>query len=101
LTLLAHVRGRARRGADPRRGGLGDASPDRVTHSFDLLETAWQDRGNTKTGQIESGDTRRIAMWMLDPDYDGRSFFPRQVFVPMADEGGWLGPPGPEPQGGD
>lgn len=29
-------------------------------------------------------------MWMLDPDYDGRSVFPRQVFFPLADEkGGW------------
>jgi adenine-specific DNA-methyltransferase len=27
---------------------------------------------------------------MLDPDYDGWSLFPRQVFFPMADEsGGW------------
>ena len=25
-----------------------------------------------------------IALWMLDPDYDGRSLFPRQVFFPMA-----------------
>jgi adenine-specific DNA-methyltransferase len=51
-------------------------------HGFDYY--------NTKTGEIESGDTRRIAMWMLDPDYDGRSLFPRQVFFPMADEsGGW------------
>lgn len=23
-------------------------------------------------------------MWLLDPDYDGRSLFPRQVFFPMA-----------------
>ena len=31
-----------------------------------------------------------IAMWMLDPDYDGRSLFPRQVFFPMAgDRDGW------------
>ncbi len=29
-------------------------------------------------------------MWMLDPDYDGRSLFPRQVFFPMAGDGdGW------------
>jgi len=29
-------------------------------------------------------------MWLFDPDYDGRSLFPRQVFFPMADEdGGW------------
>ena len=35
-------------------------------------------------------DTRRIALWMLDTDYDGRSLYPRQVFFPMADEnGGW------------
>ncbi len=51
-------------------------------HGFDYY--------NTKTGQIESGDTGRIALWMLDTDYDGRSLFPRQVFFPMADEsGGW------------
>jgi adenine-specific DNA-methyltransferase len=51
-------------------------------HGFDYY--------NTKTGAIESGDTRRIALWMLDPDYDGRSMFPRQVFFPMADDnGGW------------
>jgi adenine-specific DNA-methyltransferase len=44
---------------------------------------------NTKTGEIESGDTSKIAMWELDTDYDGRSLYPRQVFFPMAgtDEG--------------
>ena len=45
---------------------------------------------NTITGTIESGGADKIAMWMLDPDYDGRSLFPRQVFFPMAAEGdGW------------
>ncbi|MCK4734484.1 MAG: hypothetical protein KAT65_18655 [Methanophagales archaeon] len=45
---------------------------------------------NTKTGTIESGGTEKIAMWMLDTDYDGRSLFPRQVFFPMASEkDGW------------
>ena len=45
---------------------------------------------NTKTGNVESGGSNKIAMWMLDPDYDGRSLFPRQVFFPMAgDEDGW------------
>jgi len=39
---------------------------------------------NTKTGEIESGDTSKIAMWELDTDYDGRSLYPRQVFFPMA-----------------
>jgi adenine-specific DNA-methyltransferase len=39
---------------------------------------------NPRTGSIESGDTTKIALWMLDTDYDGRSLFPRQVFFPMA-----------------
>nr|MBI4156786.1 site-specific DNA-methyltransferase [Candidatus Woesearchaeota archaeon] len=45
---------------------------------------------NTKTGQIESGDSSKIAMWELDTDYDGRSLYPKQVFFPMAGDGeGW------------
>ena len=45
---------------------------------------------NTRTGNIDSGGTDKIAMWMLDTDYDGRSLLPRQVFFPMAGEKeGW------------
>ena len=45
---------------------------------------------DTKTGQIISGDTSKIAMWELDTDYDGRSLYPKQVFFPMAGkEEGW------------
>ena len=45
---------------------------------------------NTRTGTIESGDASKIAMWLLDTDYDGRSLYPRQVFFPMADDDeGW------------
>ena len=45
---------------------------------------------NTITGNIESGGTEKIAMWMLDTDYDERSLFPKQVFFPMAGETeGW------------
>ncbi len=45
---------------------------------------------NPRTGSIESGGKRNIAMWLLDPDYDGRSLFPRQVFLPLAGSGeGW------------
>ncbi len=55
----------------------------RVTvHGFDYF--------NTKTGEIESGGSDKIAMWLLDTDYDGRSLFPRQVFFPLAgDREGW------------
>ena len=41
-------------------------------HGFDYF--------NMEMGNIESGNSDKIAMWMLDTDYDGRSLFPRQVF---------------------
>ena len=51
-------------------------------HGFDYY--------NTKTGNVESGGEDKIAVWMLDTDYDGRSVFPRQVFFPMAGpKDGW------------
>lgn len=54
------------------------------------VEVRGFDYFDTRTGQLISGGPRNIAMWMLDPDYDGRSLYPRQVFFPMAGEdGGW------------
>lgn len=49
-----------------------------------VVEVNGFDYYNTKTGEIESGDVSKIAMWELDTDYDGRSLYPRQVFFPMA-----------------
>ncbi|UXT92750.1 site-specific DNA-methyltransferase [Agrobacterium pusense] len=43
-----------------------------------------------RKGDLVSGDTKQIAMWSLDVDYDKRSLMPHQVFFPMADaKGGW------------
>jgi len=51
-------------------------------HGFDYY--------NTKTGDLESGGPDKIAVWLLDTDYDGRSLYPRQVFFPLAgDDEGW------------
>src|SRR5260370_1360856 len=50
-----------------------------------VAEVRGFDYFNTRTGSIESGDTTKIAMWLLDTDYDGRSLYPRQVFFPLAD----------------
>ena len=54
-----------------------------------VVEVNGFDYYNTKTGELESGNTSKIAVWELDTDYDGRSLYPRQVFFPMAgsDEG--------------
>ena len=45
---------------------------------------------NTSTGELDSGSTDSIAMWMLDTNYNGRSLYPRQVFFPIASaKHGW------------
>ena len=45
---------------------------------------------DTKTNKIEKGGKDRIAMWMLDTDYDERSLYPRQVFFPLSgNKDGW------------
>jgi adenine-specific DNA-methyltransferase len=52
-------------------------------HGFDYFDTV--------KGELVSGGKGKIALWLLDTDYDERSLFPRQVFFPMAgkDEG-WM-----------
>jgi adenine-specific DNA-methyltransferase len=45
---------------------------------------------DSRSGEVNGGGPEKIAMWMLDTDYDGRSLYPRQVFFPMAGEkDGW------------
>ncbi len=74
--------------------GQPDVELERISDGEDKGKLRVSVRGfdyyNTKTGNVESGGRDKIAMWMLDPNYDGRSLFPRQVFFPMAgDEDGW------------
>ncbi|MHB1157976.1 MAG: site-specific DNA-methyltransferase [Phycisphaerales bacterium] len=66
-----------------RKVGKGaDAQWQVEVHGFDYY--------NPKSGKVEPGGKANIAVWLLDPDYDGRSLYPRQVFFPMADaKDGW------------
>jgi len=66
-----------------RIGSGPDAGRFRVrVEGFDYFDVA--------TGALISGGKERIAMWLLDTDYDGLSLFARQVFFPMAAEReGW------------
>jgi adenine-specific DNA-methyltransferase len=51
-------------------------------HGFDYFDTV--------KGELVSGGKSKIAVWLLDTDYDERSLFPRQVFFPMAGaKDGW------------
>lgn len=74
--------------------GQPDVKVERVAKGEDkgkiVVSVHGFDYYNTKTGGIESGGEDKIAVWMLDTDYDGRSLYPRQVFFPMAgDKEGW------------
>lgn len=61
-----------------------------ATEATYQVEVLGFDYYNTRTNVVESGGAEKIAMWMLDTDYDGRSLFPRQVFFPMSGEkDGW------------
>ena len=54
------------------------------------VEVMGFDYYNPKTGNVESGGKKNIAMWLLDTDYDERSLFPTQVFFPLAgSKDGW------------
>ena len=54
------------------------------------VEVLGFDYYNPRTGTVDSGGAERIAMWMLDTDYDGRSLLPRQIFFPMSGpKDGW------------
>jgi adenine-specific DNA-methyltransferase len=68
--------------------GQPDVEVERITEGEDqgkyMVSVHGFDYYNTKTGGIESGGADKIAVWLLDTDYDGRSLYPRQVFFPMA-----------------
>jgi len=45
---------------------------------------------DVRSGKLESGSAKEIALWMLDTNYDGRSLLPSQVFFPLGgSKGGW------------
>jgi adenine-specific DNA-methyltransferase len=72
--------------------GQPDVELKDVPHERDKkqVEVHGFDYYNPKNGNVESGGTSNIAMWLLDTDYDGRSLFPSQVFFPMAGaKDGW------------
>lgn len=69
--------------------GQPDVDVKKVDGKYQV-EVKGFDYYNTKKGEIESGGKSKIAMWMLDTDYDGRSLYPQQVFFPMSGaKDGW------------
>lgn len=50
------------------------------------VEVRGFDYYDPRTQELKGGSTDKIAVWMLDTDYDNRSLFPSQIFFPMQDE---------------
>ncbi|MDD5268552.1 MAG: hypothetical protein PHO08_15735 [Methylococcales bacterium] len=54
------------------------------------IEVFGFDYFDTQKSDIVSGGKNKIAMWLLDTDYNERALLPRQVFFPMAgSKDGW------------
>ncbi|HBC2550770.1 TPA: site-specific DNA-methyltransferase [Legionella pneumophila] len=70
--------------------GQPDIELKKVDDSLWQIHVLGFDYYNTATGALDSGGADKIAMWMLDTDYDGRSLYPKQVFFPFFNEKiGW------------
>lgn len=79
-------------------GNLKDAESDRAfvligepditvhvdpdDHERIIIRVDGYDTYDPKTKQIERGTADEIICWMIDTDYDGRSFYARRVFFP-------------------
>ncbi len=67
--------------------GQPDVKNDRIESGEDAgkyrVSVNGFDYYNTRSGDVESGGEDKIAMWMLDPDYDGRSLFPARCSSPL------------------
>ena len=70
--------------------GQPDVELEKAKNGKYVIRVKGFDYYNTVTDEIESGGAPKIAMWMLDTDYDGRSLYPQQAFFPMEGEtDGW------------
>ena len=70
--------------------GQPDVQLEKTEDKKYIIKINGFDYYNTRTGEVESGNSSKIAMWMLDTDYDGRSVYPQQIFFPMERKtGGW------------
>ncbi len=70
--------------------GQPDVDVHKLKDGTFQVEVNGFDYFDTSKGELVSGGKGKIALWLLDTDYDERSLFPRQVFFPLAGKGeGW------------
>ena len=64
--------------------GQPDVEPIKLKDGNIQIRVNGFDYYDPKSGQVVSGGKDKIAMWLLDHDYDGRSLLPSQVFLPLS-----------------
>jgi adenine-specific DNA-methyltransferase len=64
--------------------GQPDVEPIKLKDGTIQISVNGFDYYDPKSGQVVSGGKDKIAMWLLDHDYDGRSLLPSQVFLPLS-----------------
>jgi adenine-specific DNA-methyltransferase len=70
--------------------GQPDVKLSKYPDGLYQVEVFGFDYFDTQKSDIVSGGKNKIAMWLLDTDYDERALLPRQVFFPMAgSKDGW------------
>jgi adenine-specific DNA-methyltransferase len=70
--------------------GQPDVRLSKTGEGLYQVEVLGFDYFDTQKSDIVSGGKNKIAMWLLDTDYDERALLPRQVFFPMAGaKDGW------------
>ncbi len=70
--------------------GQPDVRLSKLDDGLFQIEVFGFDYFDTQKSDIVSGGKNKIAMWLLDTDYDERALLPRQVFFPMAGaKDGW------------
>lgn len=65
---------------------IGQPDVDLIKNSDETFKVRVNgfDYYNPVSGEIDSGSTKRVAMWFLDTNYDERSLLPDQVFFPTS-----------------
>ena len=64
--------------------GQPDISFKKTDDGKYTVEVKGFDYYNTKSNTVEKGGKQKIAMWMLDSNYDEKSVYPRQIFFPIS-----------------
>ena len=70
--------------------GQPDVEIEKCKDNKHVVKVKGWDYYDPTSGQIKSGGQNKVAMWLLDTDYDGKAVFPKQVFFPMSGkQDGW------------